>query len=133
MQTGSRRPAVGITRRHFLGRSAQFVGSASLSALVAAEPPQPKLRAAVMGHTGRGDYGHGLEVIFRDLPGVEVVALADPDAAGREAAAKRAGALRSYADYRELLEKERPQLVSVAPRWTDQHQAMALAALKAGA
>src|SRR5437899_12449649 len=32
-----------------------------------------------------------------------------------------------------MLEREKPQLVSVAPRWTDQHHAMALAALAAGA
>src|SRR5437899_7074451 len=32
-----------------------------------------------------------------------------------------------------MLEREKPQLVSVAPRWTDQHHAMALAGLRAGA
>jgi predicted dehydrogenase len=91
------------------------------------------LRAAVIGHTGRGDYGHSLDVIFNGLPNVQVVAVADPVAAGREAAAKRSGALRQYADYREMLDREQPQLVSIAPRWSEQHHAMGMAALRAGA
>jgi predicted dehydrogenase len=90
-------------------------------------------RAAIIGHTGRGDYGHGLDVIFNDVPNVRVVAVADPDSSGREAAAKRCHALRQYVDYREMLAKEKPQLVSVAPRWTEHHHAMAMAALQAGA
>lgn len=92
-----------------------------------------KLRAAVIGHTGRGDYGHGLDVIFNDVPGVEVVGLADPDDAGRAKAAEKCRAARQYADYREMLAKEKPDLVSIAPRHTDQHLEMALAAIAAGA
>jgi predicted dehydrogenase len=63
------------------------------------------------------------------------VGLADAgaDSGARAEAAKKAGAARHYADYREMLRKEKPQLVSVAPRWTDEHHAMALAALSAGA
>jgi len=59
--------------------------------------------------------------------------VADPDATGRAAAAKKSKAARQYADYHEMLAKEKPQLVAIAPRWTDQHYAMAMAALKAGA
>jgi len=92
-----------------------------------------KLKAAVIGHTGRGDYGHGLESIFSNRPNVEVVALADPDSEGRAKTAAKIGAPRSYADYRELLEKERPDLVSIAMRQSDQHHAIAMAALKSGA
>lgn len=88
---------------------------------------KPPYHVAVFGRTGRGDYGHGLDVVWRDVPGVEVVAVADPDPAGRAAAVKRTGAARDYADYRELLEKERPQVVSVAPRWLDCHHEMVLA------
>ena len=98
-----------------------------------ATPAPGPLGAAVIGHTGRGDYGHGLDVVFDNVPGVRVVAVADPDAAGRAKAAERAGAARQYADYREMLAKEKPALVSVAPRWSDQHAAMATAAIAAGA
>jgi predicted dehydrogenase len=89
--------------------------------------------AAVIGHTGRGDYGHGLDVAFKGVPGIEIVAVADPDAAGRAKAAERIGAPRQYADFRVMLEKEKPNLVSIAPRWTDDHHAMAMAALAVGA
>ncbi|MBI3970340.1 MAG: Gfo/Idh/MocA family oxidoreductase [Chloroflexi bacterium] len=90
-------------------------------------------RAAVLGHTGRGNYGHGLDIAFAGLPGVEIVAVADPDDAGRQRAVERTGAARGYADYRELLEHERPNLVAIAPREPDQREAMFLAAVRAGA
>ena len=38
-----------------------------------------KYKAAIIGHTGQGDYGHGLDVVYVDMPDVEVVAVADPD------------------------------------------------------
>ena len=96
--------------------------------------PAPSVfHAAVIGHTGRGDYGHGLDLVFNDLPGVRVVAVADPDPAGRAKAAERTKAERQYADYREMLDKETPALVSIAPRWSEQHHAMGMAALAAGA
>lgn len=93
----------------------------------------PRYTAAIIGHTGRGNYGHGMELVFKDRPGIEVVGLADPDTAGRAKAQERVRAQRTYADYREMLEKERPQLVSVAPRWSEQHHAMVSAALAVGA
>lgn len=87
----------------------------------------------MIGHTGAGDYGHGLDLIFKDLPGVKVVAVADANEAGREKAKARIGASKAYADYREMLAVEKPGLVSVAPRWTEEHFAMVKAALDAGA
>jgi predicted dehydrogenase len=92
-----------------------------------------KYRAAVIGHTGKGEYGHGLDTVWRALPRVEVVAVADPDEAGRTAALGRTGAKRAYADYREMLVKEKPDLVSIGPRHMDQRVAMVSAAAEAGA
>jgi len=86
-----------------------------------------KHRAAIIGHTGKGDYGHGLDAIFNDHPQIDVVAFADPAPSGKPKAPKH------YSSYAEMLEKEKPDLVSVAPRWTDEHFAMCMAALKAGA
>ena len=37
-----------------------------------------------------------------------------------------------YRDYREMLDKERPQIVAVCPRWTDQHRDMVLACAESG-
>lgn len=93
---------------------------------------QGSYRAAIIGHTGRGNYGHGLDLAFQGLPRVEVVALADADNAGREKAQARTGARTAYADYRELLQKERPDVVVVGARWPDQHETMIVAAAEAG-
>jgi predicted dehydrogenase len=92
-----------------------------------------KVRAAVIGRTGKGNYGHGLDTVWLQVPGAEVVAVADEDAAGRAAAAKRLGAKAAYADYREMLAKEKPQVVSVADRWPDCHRDMVLACAEHGA
>ena len=119
-----------LTRRHVLRVGA---GAAVALAAGARAAGDESLAAGVIGHTGRGDYGHGLDVVFNELPGVKVVAVADPDPEGRAMAAGRLGTLRQYADYREMLQKEKPALVSVAPRWSDQHHAMATAAISAGA
>ena len=89
-------------------------------------------RAAVIGHTGRGNYGHQLDLAFQGVPGVEVIAVADPDAEGRAAAAKRIDAPRSFADYREMLARVQPDLVSVCPRWVDEHRDMVIACTEAG-
>ena len=138
MKINSKQMPSALTRRNFLQNSSLAIGAATLShgALLAAQLPDQasrKYRAAIIGHTGKGDYGHGLDVIFNDHTEVQVVAVADPNAAGRAKAAEKCQALRQYDDYHVMLEKEKPQLVSVAPRWTDQHHAMAMAALKAGA
>jgi predicted dehydrogenase len=134
----TRKTASHLSRREFTRRTALIASGAGCALVV---PGANRVfgaetdlrRAAIIGYTGRGDYGHGLDVIFNDVPNVQVVAVADPDSSGREAAAKRCHALRQYADYREMLVKEKPQLVSIAPRWTEHHRAMAMAALQAGA
>lgn len=131
-------PQEGLPRRRFLAQSGGACAAAAVlpAALAVGEEPAPgarRLRAAIIGHTGKGNYGHGLDVCFNHRDDVEVAAVADADAAGRAKAAERVKGARQYADYREMLAREKPQLVSVAPRWTDQHHAMALAALRAGA
>ncbi len=115
------------SRRQFLGITAALaVTSPSFGA-------EATLKAAVIGHTGRGDFGHGLETIFRDRQGIRLVAVADPDPKGRERVIQATGAPRGYADWRDLLAKEKPDLVSIAMRHADSHAEIALACLKSGA
>ena len=90
-------------------------------------------RAAVIGHTGRGNFGHGIITAFVGIPNVEMVAVSDPDPAGRAEAAAQSGAPRAYADPYEMLEKERPNLVAIATRQPDQHHDLFLAAAEVGA
>lgn len=116
------------TRRHLLLGSAAW---ATTQALRAADAP--KLKAAIIGHTGAGDYGHGIERLFAGLPNVSVMAVADPQDAGRAKAKATCSAARDYADYRAMLEQEKPELVAIAPRWATEHHAMSMAALEAGA
>ena len=92
----------------------------------------PPYRAAVIGRTGRGDYGHGLDLALLGNPKLQVVAVADEDRDGRAAAAKRLGIEHAYGDYRAMLEKEKPQFVAVAPRWLDGHKDMILACVEQG-
>ncbi len=119
----------GWTRREFMA----VTGGVGLLAVQPAVAQEPALRAAVIGHTGRGDFGHGMERVFRGRPGIEVVAVADPDEAGRGRVARIQGIARGYADWRELLERERPRLVSIGMRHADQHAEVALGCLRAGA
>lgn len=89
-------------------------------------------RAAVIGRTGRGDYGHGLDVAMLDQPKLRVVAVADENAEGRARAAKRLRVEKAYDDYREMLQREKPQFVVVGPRWLDGHKEMILACAENG-
>ena len=91
-----------------------------------------KYRVGIIGHTGKGNYGHGLDVVWEAVPQVEVIAVADRHDGGRAAVAKKTGAKSAYADYRKMLEKEKLDIVAVAPRWIDQHRDMLLAALEKG-
>ncbi|HWG42241.1 MAG TPA: Gfo/Idh/MocA family oxidoreductase [Gemmataceae bacterium] len=90
-------------------------------------------RVAVIGRTGKGNYGHGLDVVWKAIENVEIVAVADDDAKGRAAAVERLKAKNGYADYRQMLAKERPQIVSVADRWLDRHRDMVAACAEYGA
>ncbi len=92
-----------------------------------------KYRVGVIGRTGRGDYGHGLDRVWLEIDGAEIVALADEDKGGREKKAKDLGVSATYADYREMLAKERPDIVSVCPRHIDAHRDMVLACAEYGA
>lgn len=89
-------------------------------------------RAAIIGRTGQGDYGHGLDVVYNGMANVKVAAVADPDPEGRARCAARTGAAEQFADYRQMLEKVKPHLVSVGPRWIDCHHEMVLACCAAG-
>ena len=39
-------------------------------------------RAGVIGHTGRGNYGHSLDTVYLGMEEIELVAVADADADG---------------------------------------------------
>ena len=91
-----------------------------------------RYRAGAIGRTGRGNWGHGLDVAFVGVPRVDFVAVADDDADGLREAGARTGAVSPYGDYREMLERERLDFVAVCPRWPDARVEMVIAAAEAG-
>ncbi len=89
-------------------------------------------RVAVFGRTGKGNYGHGVDVCWLDHPQTDVVAVADDNDEGRAAAAKRLGVGQSFADYRRMLDETKPDILAIGPRWVDQHRDAAVAAAERG-
>ncbi len=117
-----------MNRRHFL----QHVSLATLaSPSVFAQTPD-RLRVGVIGHTGRGNYGHGLDTVWKQIPGAQIVGVADANPAGLRKAIDRLEASQGFADYEEMLRVTQPEFVSVCPRHADQHHAMTLAAIRSG-
>lgn len=89
-------------------------------------------RVGIIGRTGKGNYGHGIDTVWKYIPRAEVVALADEDEKGRAEAVKKTGAPTSYADYREMLGREKLDIVAIGPRWLDCHHEMVLACAEHG-
>jgi predicted dehydrogenase len=118
-----------MTRRHFLFSTAASVCSASLSAGAAAKP----YRVAVIGHTGRGNFGHGLDTMWLKMPQTKIVAVADADAAGLAGAQKKLDVEHGFSDYHAMLKEVQPDIVAIGPRHIDQHHEMCLAAAASGA
>lgn len=116
-----------MKRRSFLA-----VGSGALAANSWAQEGAKKRRVAVVGHTGRGDYGHALDTVWLQIPGAEIVGVADPNEKGREKAQKRLKAQRGFADYKKMFAETKPEFVSICPRYPDQHAEMTIAAMEAG-
>lgn len=92
-----------------------------------------QFKVAVIGRTGNGNYGHGLDQVWKEVDNVRIVAVADDNPAGLQAAVRRLDAASGYADYREMLQKERPNIVSVATRNLQTHRDMVVACAEAGA
>jgi len=87
---------------------------------------------AVIGRTGRGNYGHGLDTAWNDFPNVKIIAVADDNKSGLAAKAEQLRVSKSYTDYRKMLDETKPDIVAICPRWVDQHSDMAVAAAQRG-
>lgn len=121
-----------VTRRKFLRNVLGAICSVGASTFLLAQKPNKNARykAVVIGRTGGGDYGHGYDLIFNGIENVEVVAVADLNPAGLKKAAEKIGVKKTYDDYREMLHKEKPDLVSIAMRQPDCHAEIAIEACK---
>jgi predicted dehydrogenase len=118
-----------MNRRQFLTTTA----AASLAiAARAADAPEKKSRVAIIGHGGRGGFGHGLDTMWQALPAVEIVGVADPDEKSLNGAVKKLGLGKGFTDYRQMLAEVKPELVAIGMRHVDQHRETTLAAISAG-
>jgi predicted dehydrogenase len=91
-----------------------------------------RYRVGLIGRTGRGDYGHGIDAVWPDVPETQIVAVADDDKTGLAAKCQALGVEHGYADWREMLDREKPDIVAIGPRWIDQHRDMVVAAAERG-
>lgn len=122
-----------IDRRGFLAGASASLAAASWSASASelAYVSEP-LTVAAIGHTGRGNFGHGLDTVWLHLPETEVIAAADPDERGLAAELKKLNIERGFWGYRKMLEVMQPDIVAVCPRHVDQHRDMVVACAEAG-
>ena len=116
--------------RRTLLQTPPLLAAATLDAEKKAKSPHT---VGVLGHTGRGNYGHGLDTVWLNFPQTHISAVADPNPAGLAKARKRLGNPEGFTDYHELLLKHRPDIVAICPRHPDQHRDMAIAACQNGA
>tara|TARA_B110000014_G_scaffold25281_1_gene16076 strand:- start:263 stop:1390 length:1128 start_codon:yes stop_codon:yes gene_type:complete len=90
------------------------------------------LRIGVIGATGQGGYGHGLDSAFRQVPGTTIVAVADPNREAGQKKARELGAENSHTDFRRMLDNEQLDIVCIGPRWLTHRVEMVEAAAEAG-
>lgn len=125
-----------LNRRSFLETSCVSASVATLLGVTSAparadeitvkltpqSPLKKTYRAAAIGSTGRGDFGHGIDLALVDLPDVEFVAIADDNPVGLKEAGKRCGIERLHGDYRQMLKDEQLDLVCIGMRHADRHE-----------
>lgn len=94
--------------------------------------PAKRYRVAVIGSTDKGDYGHGLDTAFQGVERAEIVAVADDNAIGLQLAGQRLKVDARFNNYREMLDRVKPEVVCVGPRWVTDRVAMLQAVAQAG-
>ena len=117
------------SRRRFL---LQSIALSSAPFIVRGERKR-SYTVGVIGHTGRGNFGHGLDSVWKLHPQTTISGIADAEPNGLKRAHAKLKEGKAYADYREMLAKERPDFVAVCPRHVDQRVSMIKAACESGA
>ena len=88
-----------------------------------------RYRVAIMlGEPGAAIMATSLDTCWKSIEGVEAVAVADADATGLAEAAGRSGIDKTFADYREMLDTVKPDILAICARSVDQHRDMCVAA-----
>ena len=93
------------------------------------------LRAAVIGSSSSGGWGHNIDELFIGVPGIHTVAVADDIDTGVTQALSRhrlAQATRGFLDWRKMLADIKPDIVAICSRNIQNHAEMAIASAEAG-
>jgi predicted dehydrogenase len=92
----------------------QFVAATYRAALIGCGSMGSYVMDELVGHRGRILLPYGHAEVLKTHPRLDLVAGADPDPRRREDFARRWAVPRVYADHRDMLERERPLVVSIA-------------------
>jgi predicted dehydrogenase len=117
-----------MKRRDFLAASALALSAALLRAQGAGRP----LTVGVIGHTGQGNYGHGEDTVWLQIPATRIIAVADADPKGLAAETQKLGGVKAYADYKVMLAEVKPDIAAICSRHIHEHRDMIVAAVEAG-
>ena len=93
------------------------------------------LRAAVIGSSSSGGWGHNIDELFIGVPGLHTVAVADDMDTGVTQALSRhrlAQTTRGFLDWRKMLADIKPDIVAICSRNIQNHAEMAIASAEAG-
>ena len=113
-----------MNRRNFV------LATSMLPLALNAQEKNKNYTVAVIGHTGRGGYGHSLDIVWRNFSNIKITAVADPVETGLAKAKARLKADKAYSDYRKMLAEVKPDLVAICPRHPDQHFEMMKSAIE---
>lgn len=87
-----------------------------------------KFRVGIIGHGGRGNYGHQLDQAFVNHKHAEIVAISDENPKSGKIKSEELNC-KFYINYKEMLKREYLDIVVVAPRYTDIHYELVKEAL----
>ena len=93
------------------------------------------LRAAVIGTSSNGGWGHNIDELFIGVSGIRTVAVADDIGTGVAEALDRhrlTQSTRGFLNWRKMLADIRPDIVAICSRNIQQHAEMAIASAQAG-
>lgn len=88
--------------------------------------------AVADNHRSQGKGSHGTEFAFAGLPGVQIVAVADLDVPSRQKLQQQTQAANSYADWQQMIDREKPDVLCVSSRLPSAHKDVILGAIQSG-
>ncbi|MCM8532524.1 MAG: Gfo/Idh/MocA family oxidoreductase [Lentisphaeraceae bacterium] len=110
-----------------------FTSSASLAASQVFAASEQQYSVGVIGHTGRGNFGHGLDYIWNSIPNCKIIGVADANPKGLTKAQKRLKCEHGFPSYKNMLKATAPDIIAICTRQPDQHFEMMKAAILNGA